>query len=97
MERQEILNTIIKIIKDNLYIISYNTLISESTKISDLQLDELDCIEIEIEFEIQFDLPKESCDSFISKSETIKDVIDKISDLLNNGTSRNIKYNRTSI
>ena len=83
MERQEILNKFIQILRDNLCFVSENTIITEDTKIIDLNFDELDCVEIEIESEIQFDLPKESCDRFISESETIKEVIDKISDLVN--------------
>lgn len=83
MERQEILNTLTDIIKHDVYCIYDDTEITEETTINDLHLDDIDCVEIEIELEIHLNLPNESCDCFVSNSKTIKDVIDKLYDLIN--------------
>ena len=81
MERQEILNKFIQIIED-FYYIDLN--INEKTKIVDLGIDdEYNSVIVEVELERNLKLPSESCDCFISDSETIKEVIDKISDLVN--------------
>lgn len=84
MERQEILNGIIEILKNDLFLVSADAIITEETELNSLDIDEIDCVEIEIELESKFKLPITSCDEFVSKSNIIKDLIDKLSDALNN-------------
>ena len=83
MERQEILKRISEI----LYRIGFVSNISEDTKIQDLKynnkLNAYDSVSIEIVLERRFNLPLDSCDCFVSNSETIKDVFDKLPSLIN--------------